>query len=190
VGQLRAGFGSARVNATPPAVTVLPEAAPASVPTIAVLLALAVVLWGIPPGMAADDRDAAPPLQTFQAESAGLRGCLGLVRPRSPGRRSGPGEPLLAAWSLDGGWGVMRIQGKLQRFALEPARRWSESEATGASALPLWQLAWRVGRYSAELRFPAQRLTPHRWGGDGRLLLRSLATGDNYTLPVRVEGGC
>jgi hypothetical protein len=84
----------------------------------------------------------------------------------------------------------MRIQGKLQRFAVEPARRWSESEATGPSALPLWHLAWRVGRYSAELRFPAQRLTPHRWGGDGRLRLRSLATGDNYTLPVRVEGGC
>lgn len=156
----------------------------------AALLATAVVLWGTPPGPVAAAGDVAPPLQTFQAGSAGLRGCLGLVYPRSPGRRSGPGEPLLAAWSLDGGWGVMRIQGTLQRFALEPARRSSEAGARGAAALPLWHLDWRVGRYSAELRFPAQRLTPHRWGGDGRLLIRSLATGDRYTLPVRVEGGC
>lgn len=136
----------------------------------------------------ATEGEAAPPLQTFSSQSAGLRGCLGLVRPRSAARGSKPGEALLAAWSLDGGWGVMRIQGKLQRFALEPARRWRE---TGAFASPaIWHLPWRVGRYSAELHFAADRLTPRRWGGDGRLQLRSLATGDLYTLPVRVEGGC
>jgi hypothetical protein len=136
----------------------------------------------------------APPLQTFRAQDADLRGCLGLVRPRSPGRPSGSADPLLAAWSLDGGWGVMRIQDKLQRFPVVPARRWREPEAPSAGSTaatkPWWQLSWQMGRFSAELRFPVQRLTPRRWGGDGHLQLRSLATGDLYTLPVRVEGGC
>ncbi|MFO0038931.1 MAG: hypothetical protein ACK522_08295 [Synechococcaceae cyanobacterium] len=154
-------------------------------PALALLLA---ALTASAPGAAADG-EAAPPLQTFSAQSAGLRGCFGLVRPRSPGRGSKPGEPLLAAWSLDGGWGVMRIQGKLQRFAVEPARRWRETGAAAATPT-IWHLPWRVGRYSAELHFAADRLTPRRWGGDGRLQLRSLATGDLYTLPVRVEGGC
>lgn len=156
---------------------------------------LLAALTGAAPGAGAADpaapADTAPPLQTFPARSAGLRGCVGLVHPRSPGRLPGSADPLLAAWSLDGGWGVMRLQGRLERFAMAPARRWSEPGAPAPDpAAPWWQLNWRVGRYSAELRFPSQRLTPQRWGGNGRLQLRSLATGDLYTLPVRVEGGC
>ncbi|MFM7264886.1 MAG: hypothetical protein ACKOZW_04705 [Cyanobium sp.] len=142
------------------------------------------------PGPAAPG-DPAPPLQTFPARSAGLRGCFGLVRPREPGRPGGPADPLIAAWSLDGGWGVMRLQDRLQRFTITPARRWRDSRSPASDTVtPWWQLSWRVGRYSAELHFPSQRLTPRRWGGNGRLQLRSLATGDLYTLPVRVDGGC
>ena len=143
----------------------------------------------IGPGVASDTTTA-PPVQTFSVQDAGLRGCFGLVHPRSPERRSRPGDPLLAAWSLDGGWGVMRIQGRLQRFRLKPAQRSGETGSAGSSSATLWQLSWRVGRTSAELHFAAKRLTAQRWGGDGRLQLRSLATGDLYTLPVRVEGGC
>lgn len=135
--------------------------------------------------------ETAPDLQTFPARSADLRGCFGLVRPRGPRRPIAPADPLLAAWSLDGGWGLMRLEGRLQQIPIAPARRWSEPGRPAALASPpWWQLSWTVGRYKAELRFPGQRLGPDRWGGDGRLQLRSLATGDLYTLPVRVEGGC
>lgn len=161
----------------------------------ALVVALA---WALLPATPAAGRPAAPPpepaalpLQTFQPAAAGLSGCLGLVRPRPRRAQDGPGDPLLLAWSLNGGWGVMRLGGRLQRFALAPARRdpAAGSAAAAAETRP-WLLDWRVGRTTATLRFSAERLSLRRWGGDGRLWLHSLATGDSYVLPVRVEGGC
>jgi hypothetical protein len=148
------------------------------------------ILGQLPAGRAAGRAAAStPPLQTFRRAEVELTGCHGVAMPRTARDLRVADAPLLAAWSLERGWGVMRIRGRLQRFDLGQARR-----EKGAAALPglppRWQLPWRVGGHDVELRFPSQPLGPKRWGGAGMLRITSEATGDVHALAIWVEERC
>ncbi|MFM7360980.1 MAG: hypothetical protein ACKO25_04010, partial [Cyanobium sp.] len=97
-----------------------------------------------------------PTLQTFRMAEVELIGCRGVAMPRSARGRRPAEAPLLAAWSLERRWGVMRSNGRLQRFNLGRSSRETDAEA-GPGLPPRWRLPWPWAASMWNCASPASR---------------------------------